>query len=150
MSLLFYISSLCSNAICLLAQKRYIVTMLRCDMFACANAIYCRFAPMRYVCLCKRDILSLCSNAICLLVQTRYIVASLQCDINPSRPAGHIVRRSLISLPEGISQGVALYRSRREYAACLPRTSISVLFAWSLLTEYGCDDTYCEENAEIQ
>ena len=114
------ISSLRSNAICLLTQTRYIVASLQCDMFAHANEIYCRYAPMRYVCLRKRDISSLRSNAICLLTQTRYIVASLQCDINPSRPAGHIVRRSLISLPKEISQGAALYRFRREYRKAQP------------------------------
>ena len=45
----------------------------------------------------KRDILAL---------PVRYIGALRQCDMMqiPSRPRGHIARRSLISLPKGISQ----------------------------------------------
>ena len=35
--------------------------------------------------------------------------------MKPSRPAGHITRQSLISLPKGISRGRASYHSRREY-----------------------------------
>ena len=37
-----------------------------------------------------------------------------------SRPAGHITRRSLISLPKGISRGRASYHSRREYHEAEP------------------------------
>ena len=58
------ITSFLSVAICLLAQTRYIVALLRYGMLVYANAIYRRFAPMRYVCLRKRDILSLRSNVI--------------------------------------------------------------------------------------